>query len=357
MSRALFLVCFHAHARIVHEITQNGTNKRRSCYVTLEDRTPPCCAGRFLLTSFMRTLAALSLTLFITSALAQDKSFMVGEIEFYGYSNLHLDRIKAALPLNEGDVIAIRDFPATKEKIMQSVKRELGREATDVSFTCCDHRTNLMIYIGLPGDSSRTFPYNSPARGPSRLSRRILDLYDRAMELTLEAVQKQPDEDSSKGYGSSAEPRQRQVAAHALGYARQSRGQISALVRASRDEDNSVRNNAVRALGVLALSSEKLAAWIPAETFVRMLNSGVWEDRNKAGGLLAVLSRGRDPRLVRLLRSEALDSLIEMARWRDPNHASDARMILGRLAGIEEGRLQELVASGNVDEIINAVRR
>ncbi|HYR75376.1 MAG TPA: HEAT repeat domain-containing protein [Pyrinomonadaceae bacterium] len=335
----------------------------------------------------MRTLAALSLTLFITSALAQDKSFMVGEIEFYGYSNLHLDRIKAALPLNEGDVIAIRDFPATKEKIMQSVKRELGREATDVSFTCCDHRTNLMIYIGLPGDSSRTFPYNSPARGPSRLSRRILDLYDRAMELTLEAVQKQPDEDSSKGYGlsayrplretelairefaihnellirrvlrSSAEPRQRQVAAHALGYARQSRGQISALVRASRDEDNSVRNNAVRALGVLALSSEKLAAWIPAETFVRMLNSGVWEDRNKAGGLLAVLSRGRDPRLVRLLRSEALDSLIEMARWRDPNHASDARMILGRLAGIEEGRLQELVASGNVDEIINAVRR
>jgi len=346
----------------------------------------PALQGVSYSASLMKTVAALALMLFVAPALAQDKSFVVGEIEFYGYSNLHLDRIKAALPLNEGDVIAIRDFPATKEKIMQSVKREVDREATDVSFTCCDHRTNLMIYIGLPGDSSRTFPYNPSPKGSARLPQPILDLYDRAMELTMEAVQKQPDEDRSKGYGlsayrplretelairefaihnellirrvlrSSAEPKERQVAAHALGYARQSRGQISALVRASRDEDNTVRNNAVRALGVLALSSEKLAAWIPAETFVRMLNSGVWEDRNKAGGLLAVLSRGRDPRLLRLLRSEALDSLIEMARWRDPNHASDARMILGRIAGIEEGRLQELVASGSVDEIINVVR-
>jgi hypothetical protein len=32
-------------------------------------------------------------------------------------------------------------------------------------------------------------------------------------------------------------------------------------------------------------------------------------------------------------------------------------MILGRIAGIEEGRLGQMVASGQVDEIINAVRR
>ena len=341
----------------------------------------------FLLTSFMKTLAALALTLFMTSALAQEKSFVVGEIEFYGYSHLQLDRIKAALPLHEGDVIAIQDFPATKEKIKQSVRREVGREASYVAFTCCDNRTNLMVYIGLPGDSSRSFPYNPLPRGSARLPPRILDLYDRAMDLTLEVVQKQSGEDTSRGYGlaayrplretqlamrefaihnkililrvlkSSAEPKERQAAAFALEYARQSRVQISALVQAGRDADDTVRNNAVRALGILALSSEKVSAWIPAETFVRMLNSSVWEDRNKAGGLLDVLSRGRDPRLLRLLRSEALDSLIEMARWRDPNHATDAQMILGRIAGIEERRLAQLVASGNVDEIINAVRR
>jgi hypothetical protein len=57
------------------------------------------------------------------------------------------------------------------------------------------------------------------------------------------------------------------------------------------------------------------------------------------------------------VRLEALDSLVEMARWRDPSHASDARTILGRIAGIEESRLAQIVASGNEDEIINAARR
>ena len=334
----------------------------------------------------MKFLAALFLTLFAGSALAQDQSFVIGEIEFFGYSHLQLDRIKAALPLHEGEVIAIADVPAAKEKIKESVKREVGREPTDIAFNCCDNHGNLVIYIGLPGDSSRSIAHNPRPRGSARLPQSILDLYDRAMALTLEAIQKQPGEDSSRGYGlsaypplrerelaireyaitseflirrvlkSSAEAKQRQVAAHALGYGRQSRAQISALVHASRDENDAVRNNAVRALGVLAMSSERISARIPAKPFALMLNSGSWSDRNKAGRLLVILTRGRDPRLLRLLRLEALDSLVEMARWRDPTHASDARTILGRIGGIEEARLAEMVAAGNVDEIINAVR-
>ena len=44
-----------------------------------------------------------------------------------------------------------------------------------------------------------------------------------------------------------------------------------------------------------------------------------------------------------------------MARWRDPSHASNPRMILGRVAGIEENRLQKLVAVGEVDPILSAL--
>lgn len=334
----------------------------------------------------MKALAAVFITLFVASALAQDKPFVVGEIEFFGYSHLDLNRIKAALPLHEGDVIAIQDFPATKEKIGQSVKGEIGRDATDVKFVCCDDCGNLMVFVGLPGESSLRFQYNPSPKGSARFPRSILDLYDRAMDLNAEAVQKQPGEDRSKGYGlsayaplretqlairqfarhndllirrvlrSSVEPKERRAAAYALGYARQSEAQISALVRASRDADGTVRNDAVRALGVLASSSERVSAWIPAEDFARMLNSRVWEDRNKAGLLLDVLSRRRDPRLLRVLRSQALESLVEMARWRNPGHAWDARVILGRIAGIEEERLQQLAASGKVEEIINAVK-
>ena len=88
-----------------------------------------------------------------------------------------------------------------------------------------------------------------------------------------------------------------------------------------------------------------------------MLNSGVWKDRNKAGFLFEVLSQARDPKLLGRLRSQALESLIEMARWRDPGHAQSAGMVLGRIAGIEENRLQQLVASGQVEVIIKALRK
>ena len=85
----------------------------------------------------MKALAAIFLTLFAASALAQDQSFVIGEIEFFGYSHLKLDRIKAALPLHEGDVIAIADFPAGKEKIKESVAQlvPMGRfgEAEEVA--------------------------------------------------------------------------------------------------------------------------------------------------------------------------------------------------------------------------------
>jgi hypothetical protein len=151
----------------------------------------------------MKALAALFVTLFAASALAQDKSFVIGEIEFFGYSHLDLDRIKVALPLHEGDLIAIQDFPATKEKIGQSVRREIGREATDVKFVCCDDRGNLMIFVGLPGKSIQSLQYNPKPKGSAKLPRSILELYDRAEDLNLEAVQKQPGEDRSKGYGLS----------------------------------------------------------------------------------------------------------------------------------------------------------
>jgi hypothetical protein len=45
-----------------------------------------------------------------------------------------------------------------------------------------------------------------------------------------------------------------------------------------------------------------------------------------------------------------------MARWRNPEHASNARILLGRIAGIPEERLVQLVSTDNVDEIIKELR-
>jgi hypothetical protein len=116
-----------------------------------------------------------------------------------------------------------------------------------------------------------------------------------------------------------------------------------------------VRNNAVRALGVLAQSNPRIANQVPAAGFVDLLNSGSWTDRNKGGYVLEALTAGRNPKVLGELRGRALDSLLEMARWRSSGHAHSSRLLLGRIAGMEEGRLAKLVAAGQVDQIVKAL--
>jgi hypothetical protein len=61
--------------------------------------------------------------------------------------------------------------------------------------------------------------------------------------------------------------------------------------------------------------------------------------------------------LLAALRAQTLESLLEMARWRS-GHAYAARVMLGRIAGIEETRLQKLVSdNARLDVIIKAVQR
>ena len=244
-----------------------------------------------------------------------------------------------------------------------------------------------MIYIGLPGASIKETKLNPAPKGNTRFPPEMVRLYDQTIDASTASVLKgDAREDDSQGYAlslsdptlrakqleirayalrhenliravldSASEAKQRIVAAHFLGYARQSRSQISYLVRAAHDADDVVRNNATRALGVLAESSPRVAAQIPAGGFIRMLSSGSWSDRNKAAGLLTSLTKARAPKLLAELRSEALVSLIEMARWRDPGHAHSARILLARIAGIDEARAWKLAFADNADEIIKAL--
>jgi hypothetical protein len=88
-----------------------------------------------------------------------------------------------------------------------------------------------------------------------------------------------------------------------------------------------------------------------------MLNSGSWSDRNKGGLLLERLTANRDPKLLSELRVEALDPLIEMARWHSPGHSYPFKIMLGRIAGIDEKRLEEIVEKGQDRIIFDAIER
>jgi HEAT repeat protein len=153
----------------------------------------------------------------------------------------------------------------------------------------------------------------------------------------------------------SSDVEQRRIAAEVLGYAREFRAQISALVRATRDPDADVRNNAARALWVLASSNSRVADQIPAHSSIAMVKSGVWTDRNKASLILMELTKSRSPQLLEKLRKEALPALIEMAKWHDLAHASDARIILGHIAGIPEKQLQREAFQPTARPILEAL--
>lgn len=88
---------------------------------------------------------------------------------------------------------------------------------------------------------------------------------------------------------------------------------------------------------------------------IEMLNSGVWTDRNKDALVLERLTAKRDPAVLAKLRATALDSLIEMTLWREAGHAYAARMLLGRVAGVPEERLEELASNGPPEAIVQAL--
>lgn len=318
-------------------------------------------------------------------ASAQDKPIRVGEIEFYGYQGLILDQIRTAIPVHVGDEFPPEEGGGIKGRIDQAVRSVVGRPTTDVAMVCCDDSGNSRIYVGLPGKSSETIAYNPEPAGSVLLPANILGLNQAGEDAVRHAVESgESGEDDSKGYALHADPALRAIdlqmrdyathnepllrrvlqfssraddraaAAEILGYADQSKSQIAALVHASYDSNDAVRNNAVRALGVLARSNPEIARRIPASGFIEMLNSGVWTDRNKSSIVVMALTQSRNPRLLAELRARALPSLIEMARW-DLGHAYMARVILGRIAGIDEARLEKLAGTGQVDTIVAAV--
>ena len=312
------------------------------------------------------------------------RTYRIATIEFFGGKGIDISALRASLPVREGDEYSDRTGPLLR----QAVTAATGNSPTDVNVTCCDDQQRLLIYIGLTGASSRPFTYNAEPTGTSRLPPSIAALEAR-LETAIEAAVRKGGEavkeDDARGYAlvndpaaralqlavrryalqhqlelsralESSDVEQRRVASEVLGYARQSQQQILALVKACRDPDDEVRNNAARAIAVLARSNASVARGIPPATFVEMLSAGVWTDRNKGAMVVERLTATRNPELLANLRATALDALIEMAEWRETSHAYTARMIVGRVAGIPEARLEQLAAKGPVSAITEPLR-
>jgi len=336
----------------------------------------------------MTRFTAISIVVILTAGVAVVRGpdrRPLAAVDFFGYKGVDVAAIRPALPFQQGD-----SFPPPKvhtdelkTQVAAAIKRIIGREPTDVAFVCCDAKQHYLVYIGLPGESYEAIAFNRAPMGDARLPKDAVKLSDAVNDAWSNAIMNgHATEEDSAGYALTNDPKARKaelalrdyalqhedvllkvlasssnadhraIAAQMLGYGRQFDGQIDALVQASLDADDGVRNNAVRALEVLATAKPILARRIPPQPFIRLLRSGAWLDHNKASLVLVALTTTREPKLLEELRADALDPLLEMARWRYVGHAEAALTVLGRIAGIEEDSLNKMIAAGQTTTIL-----
>jgi hypothetical protein len=322
------------------------------------------------------------LLLAILPALAESPSGRIGTIDFYGYGHLDLASLRAALPFKEGDNVPANPV---RDSGLKAVSRVAGRQPVFAG-VCCMPDGRSSVFIGLPEVGVPAITFNPAPQGDVTLPPDALKILRQFENHFIAAVKRGASgEDDSQGYALNEDPasradqlklrawtrahtaivlhvlsdsrdsQQRAYAAQALGYADRSAEQIAALVAAAFDSGDGVRNNAVRALEVLCAVGAEVTRQIPAARFIPLLHSVTWMDRNKGTALFQRMTESRDPALLKMLHDQAIDPLREMAQWRDFGHASMSLTILGRIAGIDESRLEHLDQS-MAAEIMRAAR-
>lgn len=290
----------------------------------------------------------------------------IGTIDFYGLGPIPRAKAVAQLPFKLGDQLP-RSSPKRNGDTMAHA---LGVKRVEFAFICCSPDGKVEAYVGIEPRGSKPLEYNPAPDGEQKLPADLLaanDEYGAAISAAVRAGEAR--EDDSEGHARSSYPparaqeekfiafarehadllrdvlahaadaRLRAVAAEVLAYAPDKRAIVTPLTRAALDADNGVRNNATRALGVIAeyaLAHPELGIQVDAAPFVEMLNSVVWTDRNKGSFLLMSLSATRDPVVLERLRRDALPALIDMCAWSNLGHAIGACFMLQRVLGLSD---------------------
>ena len=201
----------------------------------------------------------------------------IGVIDFYGVRTVTVADLRAALGVEEGD-------PAPEEAsgLRHRLESMPGVVSADVSAVCCvDGRTVLWVGIEERGEPALAFD-PAPA-GTVRLPADVVQAGADFEAALMAAVQAgDADEDDSAGHALMHNPAaraiqerfigfaardlavlrdvlqhgrradERALAAQVLAYAADKAAVVPDLVRAMRDPDDEVRNNAMRALWVMA---------------------------------------------------------------------------------------------------------
>jgi hypothetical protein len=327
-----------------------------------------------------RRLSPTLIILLVAAALAQAP--VIGIIDFYGLQRVSPERIRKTLGFKEGDPL-----PPSKADVEERLDEIPGVVASHLEAVCCDSG-KAILYVGLQERGTAVFDVREPPQGELSLPEEISAEYGRFREAVADAVRRgETGEDLTRGYSLSADPvareielkfpdlvkehwselrdvlrtagdeDQRAIAADMIGYAPVKRDALDELQYALRDADPGVRANATHGLTALAVYAKlNPDAGIKVEPtwFIEMLNSLSWSDRQHALKVLQILTDSRDPAVLGQLRERALPALVEMSRWRTLDHALPAFVLIGRIAGWSEARIEDAWTRGDRESVIAA---
>jgi len=316
-------------------------------------------------------------------ARAEDITPRVGSVEVYGARKVSIQKIKIALGANPGDLLPSRE--AAEERI----DKLSGVVAARIEAACCESHGTI-LYIGIQERDSPHVEYHPAPTGAVALPLALDEQYRALLNTIPESIRgRNNDEDLTNGYSlmadedcreiqksfiplleqnlalvdhvlrESADPDQRAAAAYLLQYGprgpRSSKEIVDALQWALRDQDDTVRENAMRALKAIAVGAKlhpEQQIRIEPTWYVELLNSVVWSDRRNASLELVELTQDRNPETLDLIRQRALPSVVEMARWHDLDHALPAFILAGRIAGLDEKQIQAAWLSEDREDVL-----
>jgi hypothetical protein len=303
----------------------------------------------------------------------EPKGPAVGVIDFYGLNKVSVAKVREALGVREGG-----SLPRSKSDAELAIEEINGVVLARRQAVCCEDG-KAILYVGVEERGAPHFDYRLPPSDPVVLPAAIHENYVMFLAALNDAVRTgETSEDLTAGHSlmqhatarkyqtgfikladenfevvedvlrNSLNEEHRAIAAYVIGYASDKKAATAPLLYALRDPDDTVRSNAMRALAaieILAKSKPELGIEISPTWLVEMLNSIIWTDRATAAVNLVNLTEGRSEVVLGQIRERALQSVIDMARWKHLPHALPSYIILGRLLGMEEEEIQEAWSS------------
>lgn len=305
----------------------------------------------------------------------------LGNVEFYGLHKISEQKLLRALHVKPGD-----GLPPSKGDLEDELEKVPGVVLAHVEAVCCEG-DRVTLFVGIEERGAAHLAFHSPPAGDAVLPAEIAETYHKLLQAVQSAARRgSTAEDLTNGHSlmadsvardlqeefinfagahllllrdvlkDSSDDEQRAMAATIIGYAPIKRDAVNDLESALQDPDEAVRANALRALNaiaVLARLQPSLGIRVSPTWFIEMLNSVVLSDRTHAATALVTLTDQNGSAVLDQIRERALDSIVEMAEWKELQYALPAFILSGRIAGMNETEIQKAWTNGHRQDVID----